>query len=111
MNHRPSLDAVRGSAEAAEPGRDPPARFGRGDSVWRRFDRWAETGVWLPVREVPLDLDLEGILLDSTAARGHHHAAAPTTRSEETARNSLGFVHVAAVMGWLRQATLRRGLD
>ena len=44
-------------------------RFGNGNSVWRRFDRWARKGVWQRVFEVLQDPDLEWLILDSTIIR------------------------------------------
>jgi transposase len=55
--------------------RDLPERFGRWNSVWKRFDRWAKKGVWLKVFEALQDPDLEWLMLDSTVVRAHPCAA------------------------------------
>ena len=52
-----------------------PARFGKANSVWRRFDRWAKKGAWKRVMEALRDPDLEWLILDSSTVRAHPCAA------------------------------------
>lgn len=74
-NNRLFIDAVLWIAKTGVPWRDLPNDFGKWNSVWRRFDRWASKGVWRRVFEVLQDPDLEWVILDSTAIRAHPHAA------------------------------------
>jgi transposase len=74
-SNRLFFDAVLWVARTGVPWRDLPERFGRWNSVWRRFDRWAKNGVWLRVFEVLQDPDLEWLILDSTVIRAHPCAA------------------------------------
>ena len=74
-DNRLFLNAVLWIAKTGAPWRDLPERFGPWNSVWRRFDRWARKGVWQRVFEALQDPDLEWVLLDSTIARAHQHAA------------------------------------
>ena len=61
-------------AKTGAPWRDLPERFGRGGSVWKRFDRWAKKGVGKRVfAELP-DPHLAGVILDSTVIRTPQHA-------------------------------------
>ena len=69
------VDAVLFVAKTGLPWRDLPERFGKWNTVWRRFDRWARTGVWKKVFDALQDPDLEWIILDSTVVRAHPHAA------------------------------------
>ena len=55
--------------------RDLPERFGRWNSVWRRFDRWAKQGRWDPILAALRDPDRDVRILDSTAVRAHPCAA------------------------------------
>jgi transposase len=55
--------------------RDLPERFGNWNSVWKRFDRWAQKGRWQKIFEHLRDPDLEWLILDSTVVRAHQHAA------------------------------------
>jgi transposase len=87
-DHRLFLDAVLWIAKTGAPWRDLPERFGPWNSVWRRFDRWAQTGVWRRVFEALQDPDLEGMLLDSTVVRAHQHAAG--ARKKKTAAGFRG---------------------
>ena len=74
-DNRLFLNAVLWIARTGAPWPDLPERFGKYNSVWRRFDRWAQKGVWERVFRALQDPDLEWLLLDSTVARAHQHAA------------------------------------
>ncbi len=74
-DNRLFIDAVLWIAKTGAPWRDLPDRFGNGNSAWRRFDRWADKGVWRRVFEALQDPDLEWLILDSTVVRAHPHAA------------------------------------
>ena len=69
------FDAVLWMARTGVPWRDLPERFGRWNSIWRRFDRWAKKGIWRAVFEVLQDPDVEWLILDSTVIRAHPCAA------------------------------------
>lgn len=74
-DNRLFLNAVLWIGRTGAPWPDLPERFGKYNSVWRRFDRWAKKGVWERVFRALQDPDLEWLLLDSTIARAHQHAA------------------------------------
>jgi transposase len=74
-DNRLFVDAVLWIGKTGAPWRDIPERFGKWNSVWKRFDRWAAKGVWLRVFEALKDPDLEWLILDSTVIRAHQHAA------------------------------------
>lgn len=74
-DNRLFVDAVLWIAKTGVPWRDLPERFGRWNSVWKRFDRWARKGTWLRVFQALQDPDLEWLLLDSSVIRAHQHAA------------------------------------
>jgi transposase len=74
-DNRLFIDAVLWIAKTGAPWRDLPERFGNWNSAWRRFDRWARTGVWRQVFAALQDPDLEWLILDSTIIRAHPHAA------------------------------------
>ncbi|WP_460984968.1 transposase [Spirosoma fluminis] len=42
----PCSNAVLKIARSGAPWRDLPERFGRWNSVYQRFRRWAKSGVW-----------------------------------------------------------------
>jgi transposase len=64
------------------PWRDLPARFGPWKTVYSRFRRWQQAGVWeraLATRQAQADaageVDWALHFLDSTTVRAHQHAA------------------------------------
>jgi len=75
-DNRLFVDGVLWIAKTGAPWRDLPERFGCWNSVFRRFSRWAQTGVWKRVLEALAgERDLELLILDTTIVRAHAHAA------------------------------------
>lgn len=74
-NRRLFVDAILYVARTGIPWNDLPTRFGKPNTVWKRFDRWAKDGVWERVFEALQDPDVEWLILDSTIIRAHPHAA------------------------------------
>src|SRR5919204_1684735 len=74
-DNRRFLDAVLYVARTGIPWEDLPPRFGKWNSQWRRFDRWAKKGRWDPILSALRDPDLDVLVLDSTAVRAHPCAA------------------------------------
>ena len=64
-----------GSPGPGPRGRTCPSDLGKGNSQWRRFDRWAKKGRWDPILAALRDPDLDVLILDSTAVRAHPCAA------------------------------------
>jgi transposase len=85
-DNRLFVNAVLWIAKTGAPWRDLPERFGLWNSVWKRFDRWAQKGVWLRVFEELKDPDLEWLILDSTVIRAHQHAAGAVKKGAPTSR-------------------------
>ena len=75
-DNRLFVEAVLWLARTGSPWRDLPSEFGRWNSVYRRFARWADRGVWQQVfNELSKDADFEDVFIDSTSVRVHQHAA------------------------------------
>ena len=110
QDNRLFIDAVLWIAKTGVPWRDLPERFGKWNSVWRRFDRWARKGTWQKVFAALQDPDLEWLILDSTIIRAHPHAAgAKKKRTEPGGKASKSWAEVAGAseprftrpsMGW-----------
>ena len=70
------IEAVLWILRTGAPWRDLPEVFGRWNSAFRRFSRWAAKGVWDRVfAALSDDADFEYLILDSTIVRAHQHAA------------------------------------
>lgn len=70
--------------------RDLPERFGKWNSVARRFRRWAQAGAWQKLFEAVQEPDWEWVLIDSTTVKAH-----PVAAGQKKARpraNALGAV-------------------
>ena len=73
-DNRLFLEAVLWLVRTGVPWRDLPPRFGKWGSVWKRFRRWAEKGVFERVfRALSGDPDFEYALIDGTIVKVHRH--------------------------------------
>ena len=70
------LEAVLWCVRVGGPWRDLPPGFGEWNSVFRRFRRWAERGVFQRIFEVVSgDPDFEYVLIDGTIISVHQKAS------------------------------------
>jgi putative transposase len=75
VDNRMFVEAVLWIARTGSPWRDLPAVLGKWNSVFVRFNRWSEGGVWYRIfAALSDDLDFEYLILDSTIVRAHQHA-------------------------------------
>jgi putative transposase len=75
-DNRGFVEAVLWLCRTGAPWRDLPAEFGRWNSAWKRFSRWAKRGVWSRILEqLSEDPDLEHLIIDATIVRAHQHSA------------------------------------
>jgi transposase len=86
-DNRLFINAVLWILKTGVPWRDLPEHFGKWNTVWRRFDRWARKGVWDCLFQELKDPDLEWLLIDSTVIRAHQHAAGAKKGVLRTGRN------------------------
>ena len=58
------------------PWRDLPECFGPWKSVYNRFNRWAHKGHWESIfKQLQVEMNEEGIIVDGSIARAHQDAA------------------------------------
>ena len=99
-DNRLFIDAVLYVARTGIPWEDLPERFGKHNTVSRRFNRWAEKGRWDPILAALRDPDLDILILDSTAVRAHPCAAgAKKSGTGPAARTSRLWAAAAAGSG------------
>ena len=78
---RAFLEAVAWKYRTGSPWRDLPEKFGKWNSVFKRFDRWAKAGVWPGLLEKVQQIAAENgdvdwaVSIDSTIVRVHQHGA------------------------------------
>ena len=74
-DNRLFTEAVLWMARAGAPWRDLPSSFGSWNSVFRRFRRWAQGGVFERVfAALRGEPDFEYAMVDGTIVRVHQHA-------------------------------------
>jgi transposase len=75
-DNRLFLEAVLWKVRVGGPWRDLPPGFGEWNSIFRRFRRWAQRGVFQRVFEaISGDPDFEYVLIDGTIISAHQKAS------------------------------------
>jgi len=86
-DNRRFVNAVLFVLKTGIPWDDLPARYGKPNSVWKRFDRWCAKGVWEEVfqaiSEPELKDELQEVQMDSTSVRAHPVASTGRRQAKE----------------------------
>ena len=82
QEHRTMLNGMIWRAKTGTPWRDLPDRYGKWKTVYSRWLRWRDAGVWRQIWEaLQQEADNKGKVaweihfIDSTLVRAHQHAA------------------------------------
>lgn len=76
LGDRNFLNAVLWRVKTGAPWRDIPERYGPWKTTYNRFARWAARGVWERLfKELQIEIDDVGSLIDATVVRAHQDAA------------------------------------
>ena len=85
-DNRLFVNAVLYVLKTGIPWADLPERFGKPNTVWKRYDRWCAAGVWERVGRALGEADLmaehDEVQLDSTSVKAH-----PTASTGRRLRN------------------------
>jgi transposase len=74
-DNRQMVNAMVWILRSGAPWRDLPPHYGPWKSVWRRFSRWRQQGIWQKVlAEFRKDADGIAYLVDATIVRAHQDA-------------------------------------
>ena len=89
-DNRRFVEAVLWIGRTGSPWRDLPPRFGKWNTVFQRFRRWAKKGVFQRMfEELSSELDLGEVQIDGTNMRAHQDATrkkgAPRSRGGRAA--------------------------
>ncbi len=74
-DNRLLIDAIRYQAKTGVAWRDLPLCYGKFNSVFQRYDRWCEKGVWQRVAAALIDEDCEWLCVDGSCMRAAAAAA------------------------------------
>ena len=87
LDNRLFVNAVLFVLKTGIPWEDLPERFGKSNTVWRRFDRWCKKGVWAEnfhaLNEKNLNEELQEVHLDSSIVKAHPTASTGRRESGE----------------------------
>ena len=86
MDRRKVLTGIVFVLKTGIPWADLPARFGKHDTVRKRFDRWCAGGVWERIAHASGDPDLAEVQLDATTVKAHPVAWTGRRRRAEKKR-------------------------
>jgi len=75
-DNRTALNGILWVVRSGAPWRDLPERYGSWSTLYDRFARWSDTGVFEAVFDaLAIDADMQDLSLDSTIVRAHQSSA------------------------------------
>ena len=75
------LNAIRYLAKTGIAWADLPTCFGKPNSLWQRYNRWCERGVWARIAAALRDDDTQWLSVDSSCVRANVAAAGAKKKS------------------------------
>ena len=76
VDDRRVLNGIFYALRTGCPWRDLPSRYGPYTTVYNRFNRWTEAGIWDRIMDAVVDAhNGDVVMIDGTSVRVHHAAA------------------------------------
>ena len=76
LDNRKSLEGMIWVLRTGAPWRDLPSDYGKWNTVYRRFRRWSDKGVFKRIYETTQgELDMQSVQVDGSYIKVHQHAA------------------------------------
>ena len=101
-NNRLFVNSVLFVLKTGIPWDDLPDRYGKPNTVWKRFDRWCARGVWQNVfqaiGEPDLQEELEELQIDSTSIKAHPVSSTGRRESDEKKKTPITDVASAVLV-------------
>lgn len=90
-DNRLFLNGVFWILRVGAPWRDLPPQYGKWNSVYQRFRRWRDSGVWERILEaLVVEPDYEWLMIDASHCKVHPHAAGAVGGNQDMERTKGG---------------------
>jgi transposase len=90
--NRSVINGILWRLRCGTPWRDVPPKYGNWNTIYRRFRRWSEAGVWEAVSVNHIERFFGRLKINRAIA----------TRYDQLAESFLSMVHIAAAKYWLK---------
>lgn len=101
-DNRRFLNGVFWILRTGAPWRDLPPQYGKWNSVYQRFRRWRDHGVWEKILEaLVVESDFEWLMIDASHCKVHPHATGAVGGNQDMGRTKGGSIP-KYIWPWMR---------